>query len=308
MFKNTLDNKRYYTLNYFYKTKFNQKVFKVPLDAHFSCPNKINGRGCIYCCEGSKANITDSNLSVEEQFLNNIKILEKKWPNSLYIPYFQSGTNTYASLNVLKPLFEKFLKYPKVVGIAIATRPDCLDDEVINYLSSLNNKTFVAVELGLQSSNNKTLKFIKRGHDVECFIKAVKKLKEKGIFTVAHIINGLPYETEEDMLNTIKLLNELKIDGIKIHMLYISKNTELADIYETKPFPILTKEEYIDIVIKELELLDENIVIERITGDPIKEELITPTWLIKKFCVLNDIDKEMVKRNTYQGIKANKKS
>lgn len=305
MFKYSLDNKRYHTLNYFYRTKFNSKVFKVPIDAHMSCPNKINGNGCIYCSDFSKSNIINSNESIEEQFLNNIKVLEKKWPNSLYIPYFQAGTNTYAPLDKLKELFESLLYYPKVVGLAIATRPDTLSDEVIEYLGELNKKTFLTIELGLQSSNNKTLEFIKRGHNVKCFINAVKKLKEKGIFVVAHIINGLPYETEEDMLNTIKLLNDLKVDGIKIHMLYISKNTELTDIYEKEKFPILSKEEYIDIVIKQLELLNDNIVIERITGDPIKEDLITPDWLLKKFCVLNDIDKEMVKRNTYQGINSN---
>ena len=283
MFKYTLDNKRYHTLNYFYQYKFKSKVFKVPLDMGLMCPNKINGNGCIYCSNRSNANITDSKLSLEEQFTNNIKVLEKKWPNSLYIPYYQAGTNT------------------KVVGIAIATRPDALDEDIINYLDELNHKTFVTVELGLQSSNDETLKYIKRGHDTECFCDAVKKLKERNIFVVAHIINGLPYETNEDMLNTIKLLNDLKVDGIKLHMLYIAKDTELASIYEKEKFHILTKEEYIDIVIKQLELLNPKIVIERITGDPIKEELITPTWLLKKFCVLNDIDKEMVKRDTYQG-------
>ena len=303
-FKHSSDNKRYYTLNYFYRTKFGQKVFKVPLDAHFSCPNKVNGNGCIYCSEGSKANITDSKLSIEEQFINNIKILEKKWPNSLYIPYFQSGTNTYAPLKILKPLFEKLLDYPKVVGLAIATRPDAINEELIDYFKELSQKTFLTIELGLQSSNNKTLEFIKRGHNVDCFIESVKMLKEKNIFTVAHIINGLPYETEEDMLKTAEFLNNLAIDGVKIHMLYISKGTELANIYEKEKFPILSKEEYIDITLKQLELLNENIVIERITGDPIKEELIEPKWLLKKFCILNDIDKEMKRRNTYQGIKA----
>ena len=304
MFKYTLDNKRYHTLNYFYQNKFKSKVFKVPLDMGLICPNKVNGNGCIYCSNRSNASITDSKLSLEEQFINNIKVLEKKWQNSLYIPYYQAGTNTYAPLNILKKNFELFLNNPKVVGIAIATRPDALDEDTLNYLDELNHKTFVTVELGLQSSNDETLKFIKRGHDVKCFCDAVKKLKEKNIFVVAHIINGLPYETEEDMLNTIKLLNDLKIDGVKIHMLYIAKDTELASIYEKEKFHILTKDEYIDIVIKQLELLNPKIVIERITGDPIKEELITPTWLLKKFCVLNDIDKEMVKRDTYQGIKA----
>jgi len=303
MFKYSLDNKRYHTLNYYYRTRFNNKVFKVPIDAHMSCPNKINGNGCIYCSGNSKANIIDSRDSIKEQFIKNIEVLEKKWPNSLYIPYFQAGTNTYAPLETLKSLFENLLNYPKVVGLAIATRPDALSDEIIDYLEELNKKTFLTVELGLQSSNEKTLEFIKRGHNVECFINAVKRLKEKGIFVVAHIINGLPYETKEDMLNTVKLLNKLQIDGIKIHMLYISKNTELAEIYKKEQFNILSKEEYIDIVINQLELLNEKIVIERITGDPIKEELITPDWLIKKFCVLNDIDKEMVKRNTYQGAK-----
>ena len=301
MFKYTLDNKRYHTLNYFYKTKFKSKVFKVPLDAHMSCPNKREGNGCIYCSNRSISNIIDNKTSLKEQFLNNIKILEKKWPNSLYIPYFQAGTNTYAPLEVLKPLFEEFLDYPKVVGLAIATRPDTLSDEVIDYLSDLNKRTFLTIELGLQSSNDKTLELIKRGHDTKCFIETVKKLKEKNIFTVAHIINGLPNDTKIDMLNTVKLLNELKIDGIKIHALYVAKDTELEKMYLNKEFTLLSKEDYIDVVIKQLELLDEKIVIERITGDPIKEELVAPDWLLKKFCVLNDIDKEMVKRDTYQG-------
>ena len=301
MFKYSLDNKRYHTLNYFYRTRFNSKVFKVPLDAGLSCPNKINGKGCIYCKDNSKANITDNTLSIKEQFINNIKVLERKWPNSLYIPYYQSGTNTFASLDKLKELFELLINEDKVVGLAIATRPDTISDELLDYLEELNKKTFLTIELGLQSSNDNTLKFIKRGHDVKCFTDCVNKLKKRGIFTVAHIINGLPTDTIDDMLNTVRLLNKLNIDGIKIHMLYISKDTELEKIYNTNPFHILTKEEYIDVVIKQLELLNENVVIERITGDPVKEELIEPNWLLKKFCVLNDIDKEMVKRNTYQG-------
>lgn len=301
MFKYTLDNKKYHTLNYFYRTKFNKKVFKVPLDAHMSCPNKTNGRGCIYCSNDSKSNIINSSETINEQFFNNIKILEHKWPDSYYIPYFQSGTNTYAPLNTLKSLFENFLEFDKVVGLAIATRPDTLSDEIIEYLGELNKKTFLTIELGLQTCNENTLELIKRGHNVNCFVNAVKKLHEKNIFVVAHIINGLPYETEQDMLNTVKLLNDINIDGIKIHMLYVSKNTELANIYKKEKFKILRKEEYIDIVIKQLELLKDTIVIERITGDPIKEELITPEWLLKKFCVLNDIDKEMIKRDTYQG-------
>lgn len=300
MFKYSLDNKRYHTLNYFLRKKFNSKVFKVPIDIKSTCPNIATG-GCIYCSNRSKDNITNSNLDYLEQFNQNKKILEHKWPNSLYIAYFQSGTNTYRSVSDIKSIVDKLLVMNKVVGISIATRPDTLSDEWLDYLEELNQKTFLTIELGLQSSNNKTLKFINRGHDVKTFTNAVMKLKERKIFTVAHIINGLPYETKEDMLNTIKYLNKLNIDGIKIHMLYISKNTILAEIYQKDKFHILTKEEYIDIVCDELRLLNEKIVIERITGDPIKEELIEPNWLLKKFVVLNDIDKEMKKRNIYQG-------
>lgn len=303
MFTKTLDNKRYHTLNYFFKNKFGQKVFKVPLDINSSCPNQKNG-GCIFCSNKSTANITDKNLDIVNQFTKVKNTMEQKWPNSLYIPYFQSGTNTYQDVNVIKGYIDKLLKIPKVVGISIATRPDTINDEWYNYLEELNKKTFLMIELGLQSSNDETLKFINRGHDAKTFKKTTKKLKDKNIFVIAHIINGLPNETKIDMLNTITFLNNLKIDGIKIHMLYVCKNTKLASYYEEKKFNILTKEEYIDIVCSQLELLDENIVIMRITGDPITDELIAPSWLTKKFIVLNDIDKEMKKRNIYQGDKS----
>ena len=305
MFKYSFDNKRYHTMNYFLKTKFGQKVFKVPIDINSKCPNQLNG-GCIFCSNKSISNIVNPNLSIIEQFNNCKKILEKKWPNSLYIPYFQSGTNTYNDVKIVKPIIENLLKEKNVVGISIATRPDSISDEWLKYLEELNQKTFLSIELGLQSSNNKTLKLINRGHTVKDFTNMVNKLKKRNIFTVAHIINGLPYETKEDMLNTAKYLNKIKINAVKIHMLFISKNTKLADIYQKNEFNLLTKEEYIDIVCEQLKYLNEKIVIERITGDPIKEELIAPKWLIKKFCVLNDIDKEMVKKDIYQGILTNK--
>jgi radical SAM protein (TIGR01212 family) len=174
---------------------------------------------------------------------------------------------------------------------------------VLDYLEDLNKRTDLTIELGLQSMHAKTLSLIKRGHTLENFEKMVKQLQKKNIKVIAHIIDGLPYETKEDMLETVKYLNRLKISGIKIHMLHITENTELAKMYKEKPFHVLTKEEYIDIVCDELELLDEKIVINRITGDPKIDDLIAPTWLIKKFSVLNDIDKEMVRRNSYQGIK-----
>lgn len=300
MFKNTLDNKRYHTLNYFFKKKFGQKVFKVPLDINSTCPNQING-GCIYCSNKSVASISDNSLDILEQFENGRKIMEQKWPDSLYIPYFQSGTNTYNDKNLVKGYVDKLLMIPKVVGIDIATRPDCLSDEWLDYLEDLNKKTFLIVELGLQSSNDNTLRFINRGHDSKTFKDAVDKLHERNIFVVAHIINGLPYETKEDMINTIKFVNDCKVDGIKIHMLYIAKNTPLASLYEKNRFHILTREEYIDIVCSQLRLLNEDVVVMRITGDPELNELVAPEWLIKKFMVLNGIDQEMVKRNIYQG-------
>lgn len=302
MFLYSLDNKRYHTLNYFFRNKFGSKVFKVALNAGFTCPNYKNG-GCIYCSHGSGNNYQEMDLV--EQF-NLVKIpLERKWPNSKYIAYFQANTNTYAPLTVLKEKYEQVLRIPNVYGLDIATRSDALSEEILDYLSELNKRTFLIVELGLQSMHEDTLKFIRRGHDLKNFEEAVKKLKERNIFVVVHIINGLPYETKEMMIETVKYLNTLGIDGIKIHMLYISTGTPLALIYKDHPFPLLTKEEYIDIVCEQLEYLDPKIVIMRITGDPIKEELIAPTWLVKKFCVLNDIDKEMKKRDIYQGDKVN---
>ena len=298
MFKNTCDNKRYYTFNYYLRNKFNNKVIKIPIDTSFGCPNKEK---CIYCSQYSKSNIINSNDDLLNQFKNNVATLENKWPNSLYIVYFQAGTNTFCSVETLKSMIEPFLKIKRVVGISIATRPDSISNDMLKYLSDLNKRTFLTIELGLQSSNDNTLKYIKRGHDSNTFKNTVTRLHQENIFTVAHIINGLPYENINDMLETIKFLNKIMIDGLKIHMLFIAKNTEIAKIYEIEQFKILTKNEYIDIVIKQLEILNENVVIERITGDPIKEELIAPQWLLKKFVILNDIDKEMKKRDTWQG-------
>lgn len=300
MFKYTLDNKRYHTSNYFFKTKFGQKVFKIPLDINSTCPNKLSG-GCIYCSNNSSAAISDSSLDIIAQF-NKVKhIMQQKWPDGLYIPYFQSGSNTYIDIDIMKNYINKLIVQDKVVGIDIATRPDLLSPEWLDYFEKLNQKIFLIIELGLQSSNEKTLEFINRGHKVDIFTKAVKELQKRNIFVVAHIINGLPTDTEEDMINTVKYLNEIKIDAIKIHMLFINKNTPLALLYQKQMFPLLSKEQYIDIVIKQLQHLSDNIVIMRITGDPIKEELIAPDWLVKKFGVLNDIDKEMKKRNVDQG-------
>lgn len=302
MFKYSLDNKRYHTLNYHYKTIYGKKVFKVSLNAGFSCPNKVNSNGCIFCSKlGSGDFAGNQKDDIITQFNDVKNKMLKKWPDAYYIAYFQANTNTYAPVNILREKFEPVLKLPNVIGIDIATRPDCISDECLNYLCDLNSRTNLTVELGLQSMHEDTLKLINRGHDLKTFDECAKKLIANNIKVVVHIINGLPYETKNMMLETVKYLNKLKINGIKIHMLYIIKDTDLFDLYQQKPFHILTEEEYIDIVISQLEYLNPEIVIHRITGDPDRLNLIEPTWLLKKFQVLDDIDKEMVKRNTYQG-------
>lgn len=306
-FKFSDDNKRYHTLNYFYKHKFHSKVFKVSLNAGFSCPN-IDGTvgygGCIYCSKSGSGefagNISDDIIT---QFNKVKNIMLKKWPNAKYIGYFQARTNTYAPVEKLKEVYEPILKQDNVIGLNIGTRADAISDECLDYLTDLNTRTYLTIELGLQTIHEKTSKLINRCHSLECFTNMVKRLRERNINVVVHIINGLPNETKEDMINTVKYLNNLDIQGIKIHMLSILKNTPLEEYYKNNKFHILTKEEYIDIVVTQLEYLREDIIINRITGDPEINELIEPKWLIKKFCVLNDIDKEMVKRDIYQGDK-----
>ncbi len=305
IFKYSDDNKRYHTLNYFYKHKFNSKVFKISLDAGLSCPNidgTVGTGGCIYCSKDGNSNkLGKDDLSTQFHKIKNVML--KKWPQAKYIGYFQAHTNTYAPLNKLKEMYESILQEKNVVGLNIATRPDAISNECLNYLEELNKKTYLTIELGLQTIHSRTSRLINRCHTLECFEQMVRKLRAKNINVVVHIINGLPYETKQDMIETAKYLNTLDIQGLKIHMLSINKNTPIAKLYQKEKFHILTKEEYIDIVINQLEVLRPEIVIHRITGDPILEDLIEPTWLTKKFCVLNDIDKEMLKRNTYQGKK-----
>ena len=307
-FKYTNSNKRYHTLDYYYKNRFHEKVFKVSLNAGFSCPNidgKVGYGGCIYCSKtGSGEFAGNKEDSLEKQFLEIKNMMLKKWPKAKYIGYFQARTNTYAPVNELKKMYEKILNQENVIGLNIATRPDAISDECLDYLEELNKKTYLTIELGLQTTKEETTKLINRCHSLQCFEDMVKKLRERNIDVVVHIINGLPYETKKDMLNTVKYLNKLDIQGIKIHMLSITKDTPIEKMYQEEKFKLLSKEEYVDIVVDQLELLREEIVIHRITGDPKLDELIEPTWLTKKFCVLNDIDKEMVRRNTYQGIKA----
>ena len=301
------NNKRYHTLDYYYKNKFHSKVFKISLNAGFSCPNidgTVGNGGCIYCSKsGSGEFAGNKEDSLRTQFDTVKEMMLHKWPKGKFIGYFQARTNTYADVNTLKKLYETVLAFDNVIGLNIATRPDSISEECLDYLTELNKKTNLTIELGLQTTNEKTAKLINRCHSLQCFEDMVKKLRERNIDVVVHIINGLPYETKEDMLNTVKYLNSLDIQGIKIHMLSILKDTPLAKMYEKKHFKVLTKEEYINIVIDQLELLRPEIVIHRITGDPKQDDLVEPDWLVKKFCVLNDIDKEMVKRDSYQGKK-----
>ena len=307
MFKYTLDNKRYHTLNYFYKNKFGIKVFKVSLNGGFSCPN-LDGRigygGCIYCSQSGSGEFGgDKEDSLEEQFLKMKEVVNKKHIPCKYIGYFQARTNTYASLDVLKEKYECILKQDDVIGLNIATRCDAISDDCLDYLEELSKRTFLTIELGLQTIHEKTSVLINRCHSLKQFEDMVIKLRKRNINVCVHIINGLPYETEEMMLDTVRYLNKLDIQGIKIHMLYIIKDTVIDTMYKKERFKILSKEEYIDIVIKQLELLRPEIVINRITSDPDKETLVEPRWLVDKCQLLNDIDKEMKRRNTYQGIK-----
>ncbi len=298
-------NKRYYTLDYFYQKKFHSKVFKISLNAGFTCPNidgKVGYGGCIYCStQGSGEFAGNVSQDIVTQFETIKKVMMHKWPQGKYIGYFQAHTNTYAKVSVLKEKYEPILKQENVIGLSIATRPDAISKECLAYLEELSKRTYLTVELGLQTIHEKTAKLINRCHTLACFEKMVKALRKRNINVVVHIINGLPYETEEEMLETITYLNTLDIQGIKIHMLCVLKNTPLAKLYQKKPFHILSREEYVKIVCDQLELLRDDIVVHRLTADPKIEDLIEPHWLIKKFGVLNEIDKELVRRDSYQG-------
>jgi len=296
------NNKRYHTLDYYYKNKFNEKIIKISLNAGFSCPH-INTGGCIYCSKSGSGeyagNIKDDLVT---QFYKQKEILNKKWPKGKYIGYFQARTNTFAPVNILKQKYEQILALDDVIGLSIATRPDSINEECLNYLDELNKRTFLTIELGLQTIHEETSKFINRGHDLKCFEDCVKRLREKNINIVVHIMNGLPFETKEMMIETVKYLNKLDIQGIKIHMLCILKNTELENIYNKEKFKLLTKEEYVELVCEQLKYLRKDIVIHRLCADPKIDDLIEPNWVIKKFTVMNDIDKYMNKHDIIQGM------
>lgn len=303
--------KRYNTLNAYYKVKYGKKVFKVSLDGGFTCPNKDGNKGtkgCIYCSEAGSGDFAGNKLkSITHQFKEVKSRMLEKWPEAYTIAYFQANTNTYKPVDELRQLYDEALSADdSIVGLSIGTRPDALNDDIYDLLSSYNDKTDLTIELGLQSIHEKTNVFINRQHSLQCFEDAVKELRKRNISVVVHIINGFHIETKADMLETVKYLNTLDIQGIKIHLLHVMKKTLLGRMYEKEPFKILTLEEYVDIVCDQIELLNENIIIHRLTGDAPKDLLIEPKWSLKKFVVMNEIDKEMRRRNTYQGQK-NKK-
>lgn len=306
-FKFSLDNKRYHTWNYYLRQKFGGKVFKVSLNGGFTCPN-IDGTkgcgGCTYCSSlGSGDFAGDPKKDIIKQFHEVKASLHKKWPEAKYIAYFQANTNTYDTVENLKKRFEPVLEEENVVGLDIATRADCLPDDVVEYLAELNGKTNLIVELGLQSIFDETGERINRCHTYAEFLEGYQKLKDKGIDVCVHLIIGLPGETPEMMLESAKEVAKLKPHSIKLHLLHVLKDTKIAKEYEAGEFQVLTRDEYVKIIVDILEILPEDIVLQRLTGDGGKEALIAPLWSLKKFVVLNEIDKEMVRRNCYQGDK-----
>lgn len=300
-------NKRYHTFTYYLSHKFGKKVAKISLDAGFTCPN-IDGTkgigGCTYCSgRGSGDFAGDPAQDLVSQF-NDIKCkMKQKWHDTLYIPYFQAHTNTYAPLSVLKEKFETVLELEDVVGISIATRADCISDECADYLQTLSERTYLEVELGLQSVHDITGQRINRCHNYNDFLECFQKLKKRNIFVCVHIINGLPGETPEMMLETVNRLAKLGIHSIKIHLLHVLRGTALENELASGAFELLSKEAYVAIVCDQLELLPPEVVVQRVTGDGDSSSLIGPDWSLKKLTVMNEIDKELARRNSFQGSK-----
>ena len=306
-YKNTDSNKRYYTYDYYLRRRFGKKVAKIPLDIGLSCPN-IDGRcgvgGCIYCSGRGSGDFAESpTLSVSEQYARTREKLSSKWSTASCIAYFQAHTNTYAPLEFLKKNFEEALSQEGVVGLNIATRADCLGSDVCGYLSELAERTVLTVELGLQSSSDATAERINRGHTFAQFLDGYRRLRESSgkIEICVHIIFGLPGESREEMLRTVRDVVALAPDQVKIHLLHVLRGTEMGEIYERGEYTPLTKEEYVSLVADAIELLPTDTVVARLTGDGMADDLLAPDWSRKKVSVINDIDKLLYERGTYQG-------
>ena len=309
-YKNTDSNKRYYTYDYYLRRRFGAKVAKIPLDIGLTCPN-IDGRcgvgGCIYCSGRGSGDFAESPLlPIEEQYRLTREKLSSKWSTERCIAYFQAHTNTYAPLEFLKDSFERALLLDGVVGINIATRADCLERDVCEYLADLAERTVLTVELGLQSSSDETAEKINRGHTYADFLDGYRRLREASdkIEICVHIIFGLPGESREDMMKTVRDVAALAPDQVKIHLLHVLKNTEMARIYERGEYTPLEKDEYVALVADAIELLPPDTVVARLTGDGMADDLLAPDWSRKKVAVINDIDKLLYSRSSWQGSKS----
>lgn len=300
-------DKRYISLNRALREEFGGKVMKLSLDGGFTCPNrdgKVGKKGCIFCSELGSGEFAGSRSdSLEKQAEKQKELLSSKWDSDKYIVYFQNFTNTYKPVEELRKLYYQALDMEGVVGLAIATRPDCLDEDVLDLLEEINEKTYLWIELGLQSIHEKTRKFIRSGYPLKKYDQAVENLKSRNIKIVTHIILGLAEETNEDILETVKYVSRKKTWGIKLHSLYIQKQTDLYDYYIENPFYIRSREEYVNLIADSIELLEENMVVHRVTGDGKRSLLHEPKWTTNKLKVITSIDQELKKRNSYQGEK-----
>lgn len=297
-----MEKKRYYPFSRFLQENFGKKVYKITLDGGFSCPNRdgtISAGGCIFCDEaGSFSRCTNAQKTIEEQIKESMEKLSAQFKAEAFMAYFQSFSNTYAPVEKLKKIYDSVFFDDKIVSISIGTRPDCVDKEKLDLIASYKNPW---IEYGLQSAHDATLKYINRGHDFECFKNAVIETKKRNIKVCAHIILGFPNENRAMMLETAKKLSELNIDGIKIHMLTILKDSPLAKIYEKEPFYLMTMEQYSEIVCDILEILPKTTTIQRIAGTGFSETTLYPKWVNRRFEILNLIDKILLQRNSFQG-------
>ena len=297
--------KRFNNLDYQLKKEFGEKIFKVSLDGGFTCPNRdgtIDDKGCIFCNETGSGDFAGTRgKSISHQIEEQIELLKNKFPDGKYIAYFQNFTNTYGETKYLRKIFTEALSHEKIVGLAIATRPDCLGPEVLDLLDELNKKTFLWVELGLQTVHEKSAEFINRGYPLKTFDEAVGKLNSRGIKVVAHLIIGLPGEGVEDMLKSVEHISSIGVWGAKLHLLHIIKDTALCRYYLENSFHILDMEEYIDIIVTLISHLNPEIVIHRLTGDGSRDTLVAPLWSLQKRKVLNRINMELKSRNIIQG-------
>lgn len=295
---------RYNYLNNFLKNKFGERTLKICVDGGFTCPNRDGTcarGGCIFCNERGSGERIDGNLSIAEQVRNGLKYKQNR--ANKFIIYFQNFTNTYDTIENLKRKYDSSLIDDRIVGLAIATRPDCIDQDIVSLIKSYQGKYYVWVELGLQTANDKIAKTINRGYDTHKFIEAVKLLNSSGIDIVAHMMVGLPGETEQDVIDTLELINSLPVQGIKIHSTYVVKNTKLAQMYQDGKYQPITYEYYLKEIVYIIEHLRPDIVIHRYTGDPPKDSLIAPEWAIHKKKVMNTLNKFLEENNLSQGDK-----